>query len=473
MAEKRTGRRLLRGRARAAAGAAVVVTAALLTAPTAMATPSSDDHGSRSNGDDGNWVSAWSATPQGPSTLGKFGVETLSGTTQARAVQDAVPPPTAFHDETVRQVMYLHHGGSAVRIQLSNEFGTGDTTFPSVTVGKRAGDSGAAVDGEPLPVTFGGQDSVTVPRGERVLSDPVPLTTEGLDHLLVSMFVPAGQGPATVHGNAMQTFFTAPGDKTGTGDAAGYTENGIVTDRFTSTFTTAVYYATGIQVEGDDGDKTIVALGDSITDGFLSDGNTDGRYPDVLARRLKDDPDTANLSVTNQAISGGRVTGDGIGPSTLNRLQQDVLDQPNLGGVIFLQGINDLGTAILQGPPKSADEVIAAYKELAGRVHAAGVPIYVGTLTPAGNLARPAPYGLYSSPQAVADRNKINEWLRTEGRQVFDGVIDYDQAIKDPLIKDWIALQYDAGDNLHPNQAGYKLMGESVPQEYLDELAGG
>lgn len=455
----------------AVVAAAVGVTAALLAAPVAMAAPG--DPGASSGAEAGDWVSAWSATPQGPSTLGKFGIETLSGTTQAGAVQDVVPPPTAFSDETVRQVMYLHHGGSAVRVQLSNEFGTGDTTFPSVTVGTRSGDSGAEVDGEPLPVTFGGQDSVTIPQGERVLSDPVPLTTQALDHLVVSMFVPAGQGPATVHGNSMQTFFTAPGDRTATGDAAGYTENGIVANRFTSTFTTAAYYATGIQVEGEPGDRTIVALGDSITDGFLSEGNTDGRYPDVLARRLKDDPDTANLSVINQAISGGRVTGDGIGPSTLNRLEQDVLAQPNLGGVIFLQGINDLGTAILQGPPRNAAEVIAAYRELADRVHAAGVPIYIGTLTPAGNLARPAPYGLYSSPMAVADRNAINEWLRTEGRQVFDGVIDFDEVVRDPLIKDWIALQYDAGDNLHPNQAGYQVMAESIPQEYLDELAGG
>ncbi len=436
-----------------------------------MATP--DDHGSAKGADGGDhWVAAWSASPQGPSTLGSFGSETLSGTTQAGAVGDVVPPPTAFDDQTVRQVMYLHHGGSAVRVQLSNEFGTGDTTFPSVTVGTRSGDSGAATEEEPLPVTFAGQESVTVPKGGRVLSDPVPLTTQALDHLVVSMFVPAGQGPATVHGNAMQTFFTAPGDRTGARDAAGYSENGVVANRFTSTFTTAVYYATAVQVEGEPGDRTIVAFGDSITDGFLSEGNTDGRYPDVLARRLQADPDTANLSVINQAISGGRVTGDGIGPSALNRVEQDVLAQPNLGGVIFLQGINDLGTAILQGPPKNADEVIAAYRELADRVHAAGVPIYIGTLTPAGNLARPAPYGFYSSPMAVADRNAINEWLRTEGRQVFDGVIDFDEVVRDPLIKDWIALQYDAGDNLHPNQAGYELMAQSIPQEFLDELAG-
>ncbi|GAA3247599.1 SGNH/GDSL hydrolase family protein [Pseudonocardia petroleophila] len=442
--------------------------------PAAMATgpAGGDADTSAPGGDDGTWVTAWSASPQGPSTLGQFGAETLSGTNQLGAVQDLVPPPTTFSDETIRQVMYLHHGGSAVRVQLANDFGQGDTTFPSVTVGRRAGDSGADVEGDALPVTFGGQRSVTIPQGERVLSDPVPLTTEALDHLVVSMYVPAGQGAATVHGNAMQTFFVAAGDRTDDVDDSGYAERGIVLDRFTSTLTTAVYYATGIQVEGDEGDRTIVALGDSITDGFLSDGNTDGRYPDVLARRLHADPDTANLSVTSQAISGGRVTGDGIGPSTLDRLDVD-LDQPNLGGVILLQGINDIGTAILQGPSVSAGELIAAYREIADRVHARGVPIYIGTLTPAGNLARPAPYGVYSTPENVAKRNQVTEWIRTEGAQVFDGVIDFDRVIRDPLIPDWIALQYDALDNLHPNQAGYREMADSIPQEYLDEMAAG
>ncbi|MDN5929559.1 MAG: hypothetical protein L0I24_00585 [Pseudonocardia sp.] len=110
-------------------------------------------------------------------------------------------------------------------------------------------------------------------------------------------------------------------------------------------------------------------------------------------RRLKADPDTEHLSVTSQAISGGRVTGDGIGPSALARIDEQIRAQPNLGGVIFLQGINDLGTAALQGLPATADDLIAAYREIADRVHAAGVPIYIGTLTPAGNLLRPTPYG--------------------------------------------------------------------------------
>lgn len=448
-------------------GAAVALALASVTVPAAGPEASAAP-------DDGNWVSAWSAAPQGPSTLGDFGAEIFSGSQQVTAVQDLAPPPTTFSDETIRQILYLHHGGSAVRVQLSNEFGDRDATFPAVTVGVRDGDAGAAVEpGTQREVTFDGEPTVTIPQGATVLSDPVDLATEAFDHLVLSMFVPAGSGAATVHASHMQTFFTAPGDATAAAGDGGFTERGVVLNNYTATFTTASYYATGVQVEGEPGDKTLVAFGDSITDGFLSTGNTDSRYPDVLARRLKADPDTEHLSVTGQAISGGRVTGDGIGPSALSRIDEQILAQPNLGGVIFLQGINDLGTAALQGLPATADDLIAAYREIADRVHAAGVPIYIGTLTPAGNLLRPTPYGVYSAPSQVAERNATNEWLRTEGREVFDGVIDFDATIRDPLIPDWIALQYDSLDNLHPNDAGYRIMGESIPQEFLDEIAAG
>lgn len=453
-----------------------MVAATAAAGPIATAAPDDgagrSDRAASSTSGDGTWVSAWSASPQGPSTLGGSGFETLSGATQLGALQKVVPPLTTFDDETVRQVMYLHHGGRAVRIRLSNEFGTSDTTFPSVTIGTRAGDSGARTRETPLPVTFDGQRSVTVPRGGTVLSDPVPLTTEALDHVVVSMHVPGGQGPATVHGNAMQTFFTAPGDRTGSAGDDAFAERGLVTDPVSSTLTTATYYATGIQVEGDDGDRTLVAFGDSITDGVLSEGNTDGRYPDVLARRLKEDPETDNVSVISQAVGGGRLTADGFGPSGVSRVEREILDQPNLGGVLLQHGINDLGQSDADGPT-TADDLIAAYRDIAERVHARGVPIYIGTLTPAGDRARPAPYGLYSGPVAVAERRRTNEWIRGEGREVFDGVVDFDAALRDPRAPDRLAPQYNSFDNLHPNQDGYRTMAESVPQEYLREVAGG
>lgn len=448
----------------AAAAAAVSMAAGVAAAPGA-AEPALERESSR------HWVTAYSASMQGPSTLGDFGAETLSGFTYTRTVQEIVPPPTTFSGETIRQVLYLHYGGDAVRVQLSNLFGTAPTTLPSVTIGTRSGDSGAALEeGSQRTVTFGGDRSVTIPPGEGVLSDPVDLAVEAFEHAVLSIFVPAGNPPATVHGNAQQTFFTAGGDQTGEASGAGFSERGSPLNNYTATFTTAVYYVAGIQVDTDPDARTLVALGDSITDGFLSSGNTDTRYPDYLARRLQADPSTDHLSVANQAISGGRVLRDGIGPSALNRLEAEVFDQPNVAGVIFLQGINDFGTAIFQSRPATAEELIAGYVELADRVHARGIPIFIGTLTPSGNLLRPAPYGFYSSPISNADRATVNEWLRTEGRTVFDGVIDFDAAIREPLIPDWIQLRYDAGDNLHPNDAGYEVMAESIPLDMLADL---
>lgn len=427
----------------------------------------------------GRWVSAWTASMQGPGALGMSGFETLSGTLQQRLLQLVVPPPAQFSNKTVRQVLYVHRGGDAVRIRLSNEFGTTTTHFPRVTLGIRQGTQGAAIKAGTLrTLTFGGTRALSLARGTTRLSDPVALPIRAFDHLVLSIDVPQGTGAATAHGNSVQTFFTAPGDQTRATYDEPFTELGLpdggganLLTHLASTLSTAVYFVKQVQVHSSRDARTLVTFGDSITDGFLSSVNTDRRYPDYLARRLAATPSTDCLSVTAQAISGGRVTGPGIGPSALTRFRAEVLQQPNVAGVIFLQGINDLGTAILQDTPKTAQDLIAAYKRLADMVRDAGVPMWIGTLTPSGNLLRPAPYGFYSSPIANAERAKVNDWLRGAGGRLFAGVIDFDNAIRDPLVADWInTLAYDSGDNLHPNDAGYAAMAKSIPLAPLSTL---
>ncbi len=410
-----------------------------------------------------HWVTAWSAAPQGPSTLASAGAETFSGYEYTLAVQRLVPPPPTFSNETVRQIMHLHYGGDAVRVQLSNEFGAGPASFPSVSLGQRAGDTGAAVvDGTLRQVTFRGSPSVTIPRGERVLSDPVHLPVEPFDDAVLSIFVPEGNGAATVHGNAQQTFYTAAGDVSTEQAGSAFLSRGIVATPYTATATTAYYYATDIQVATHPEARTLVTLGDSITDGFFSSGDANSRYPDVLARRLLADPGTDHLSVANQAISGSRVVRDGTGPSILDRLEREVFSRPNVGGVIYLHGINDFGTAAGQLPVATAQEVIDGYREVAARMHARGIPIYLSTLLPSGDVLKPVPYGTYSTPDTNAKRSQVNQWIRTEGRTVFDGVIDLDLVVRDPLFPEHLALRFDSGDSLHPNDAGYAAMAEAV-----------
>lgn len=460
--------------------AGLALSLAGLSAPTNAVEPSASDSAQVGPAASrGSWVSAWSASMQGPSTLGMSGLESLSGTMQQRLLQQVVPPPSQFSNQTLRQVLYLHSGGDSVRIRLSNAHGSEPTRFPRVTLGVRRGDDGAAIKpGTMRTVTFGGARSVSIAKGKSRLSDPIALPVRQFDHVVLSIDVPAGAGTATAHGNAMQTFFTADGDQTRSHSDAEFVEHGLpdgggtnLVTHLASTFSTAVYYVDQVRVRSSRNARTLVTFGDSITDGFLSSVNTDSRYPDYLARRLAAAPSTDCLSVTAQAISGGRVTGPGIGPSAMTRFSAEALKQPNVAGVIFLQGINDLGTAILQDQPKTAADLIRAYKKLAAMAREAGVPMWIGTLTPSGNLARPAPYGYYSTPIANADRAAVNAWLRGPGARLFAGVIDFDKAIRDPLVGDWInTLQYDSGDNLHPNDAGYAAMAKSVPLAPLAAL---
>ncbi|MGH3795912.1 MAG: SGNH/GDSL hydrolase family protein [Pseudonocardiaceae bacterium] len=420
-----------------------------------------------------HWVTAWSVAPQGPSTLSQVGAETFSGYEYARAVQHVMPPPTAFVDQTVRQVMYLHYGGRALRVQLSNEFGTRPVHFDEVSVGLRAGERGADVVADTLlPVTFGGARSLTIPPGRRVLSDPVDLAVAPLRSVVLSVYSPGFSGPATVHGNAQQSFYTSVGNDVDNPSGAGFLPHGDVSTPYTATATTAYYWATGIQVAASDpAARTLVTLGDSITDGVFSSGDVNRRYPDDLARRVLADPRTSNLAVANEGISDSRVVRDGTGPKILDRLDHEVFTQPNVAGVIYLQGINDFGTAFFQLPAATVDEVIQGYRQLAAAVHAHGLPIFIGTLTPAGDLLKPAPYGTYSTPDSNAKRNAVNQWIRTQGPSVFDGVIDFDQALKDPLFPEHLALKYDSLDSLHPNDAGYQAMADTIPLGFLRTLS--
>ena len=413
---------------------------------------------------DSRWVAAWTASMQG---AGGPLSSSMTG-------HSFTPPGDTFSDQTVRQIAHLHFGGTQVRITLSNLFGTKPLRIDEARVAIRTTE--AAIDvGSDRAVTFAGRSAVTIPTGGEAMSDPVTLAVEPFSDLAVSLYAAEPTGAATLHANAVQTYYTASGNQAGDRDGEAFQARGDVSTPYTATFSTQVYFLRMVEVLAPAPARTVVAFGDSITDGFFSSGDANRRYPDVLARRLQANSGTAHLALVGQAISGGRVLHDGFGPSALHRLDREVLAL-DAAAVVFMQGLNDIGQPLGVRPPNtveervSAEEIIAGYEEVARRVHESGARVIAGTMPPAGDLTRPAPYGVYSAPDGVAKRHAVNHWIRTEGHDVFDGVVDFDALLRSSLNPDHYDLKFDSGDNLHPNDAGYKVMADAIPLEFFESL---
>ena len=375
-----------------------------------------------------SWVSTWTASPQPP-----------------RGVM-----PTSFSNQTVRQIVRVSIGGTKVRIRLSNEFGTKPVLIGAASVGLTSGSSDI-VSGSLRPLTFGSSKSITVLPGAPALSDPVELNVAPLSDVAVNLYLPAATDLDTVHQIGLQTaYVSAAGDFTASSEFP-------AVDRFTSRF-----FLAGVMVEPSSRARAIVTFGDSITDGSNSTVNANRRWPDVLARRLKEAG--APVAVLNQGISGNRVLSDGAGTSALARFERDVLSQPGISHVVILLGINDIGwpgTAIEpNGIIRTADEIIAGYKQLIERAHLRSIKVIGGTLTPFENALAGRPNQGYFTPDKEAKRLAVNNWIRTSG--AFDAIIDFDRVIADSARPAAMAAPYDSGDHLHPNDAGYRAMGESI-----------
>ena len=375
-----------------------------------------------------SWISTWTASPQPP-----------------RGVM-----PTSFSNQTVRQIVRVSIGGSKVRIRLSNEFGTKPVLIGAASVGLTSGSSDI-VSGSLRPLTFGSSKSITVLPGAPALSDPVELNVAPLSDVAVNLYLPAATDLDTVHQVGLQTaYVSAAGDFTASSEFP-------AVDKFTSRF-----FLAGVMVEPSSRARAIVTFGDSITDGSNSTVNANRRWPDVLARRLKEAG--APVAVLNQGISGNRVLSDGAGTSALARFERDVLSQPGISHVVILLGINDIGwpgTAIEpNGIIRTADEIIAGYKQLIERAHLRSIKVIGGTLTPFENALAGRPNQGYFTPDKEAKRLAVNNWIRTSG--AFDGIIDFDRVIADSARPAAMAAPYDSGDHLHPNDAGYRAMGESI-----------
>ncbi len=370
------------------------------------------------------WVGTWAASPMGaPVNFGQ-------------------PSPA---NTTYRNVVRISAGGATVRVELTNEFGTRPLAIGAAHIAVSAG-MGAIQPGSDQALTFNGQPSVIIPPGAPMFSDPIPMQVPALASLAVSVYLPdQSLGETTCHQEGMTTTWITEGNNTTAETATGA--------RTISSFC----FVKAVDVTTSDARAAaIVCLGDSITDGAHSTPNTNQRWPDILAARLQADSKTAHFSVLNEGIGGNRLLNDLAGVNALARLDRDVLAQSGVKYVILLEGINDIGHTALPRDPSdviTVPELILAYTQIVAHAHAHGLKIYGATLTPYDGAR-------YSSPKGEEMREAVNQWIRTSG--VFDGVIDFDKAVQDPANPKVFAPAYDSGDHLHPDDAGYEKMGDSI-----------
>ncbi len=375
-----------------------------------------------------NWVATW---------------------TTANVSGDEAP---GYSSRTLREIVHTTIGGSAVRLRLANTFGSRPLRLEGVSIGVQK-DGAGLLPGSNRTVTFGGSRSISIPEGAEVLSDAVTMPVKSQQNLAISLFVTSQNGPATVHEGAFQTnYISERGDFT--------------TDDIGKAFSKTIdswYFLGALDVLATPDVKgAIVALGDSITDGAGTHPDKYERWTDVLARRLLENH--YGLSVLNTGIGGNRVLTSSPcwGANALARLGHDVLSQAGVRVIVLFEGTNDLGqpdspasvtTPCITRTQVTAEDLIAAYKQVIVRGHARGLKVIGATILPYQGFEAWTPSG-------EAKRVAVNQWIRTS--KAFDGVIDFDAALHDPRNPARMAAAYDSGDHLHPGPAGHEAMGKAI-----------
>lgn len=416
--------------------AAIVLGAVLLTVQPARA--QQGEH----------WVGTWAAASVGrPQNPAPPAVPLAPPPGQAQPGQTVPPAPTPFmhfDNQTLRQIVHTSIGGRRVRVVLSNAFGTSPLTVGAAHLALRDKDSAIAPASD-RAVTFSGRPTMAIPAGAVLFSDPVDLGVPSMADLAIDLYLPAStniSAPLTIHGGALQTSYVSE-----TGNHAGRAAFPVVAT------TQSWFLVSRVEVMAPQSVGAIVAYGDSITDGSRSTPDTNNRWPDHLARRLLALP--APLAVLNAGIGGNRVLNEGAFQAGINavaRFDRDVLQQTGVTHVIVLEGINDIGNA-RDNPTPTAEDLIAAHKQLIERAHTRGLRIFGATLTPFEGAA-------YFTQVGEAKRQAVNQWIRTS--RAYDGVIDFDEATRDPSHPTRFLLHYESGDHLHPSDAGYRAMGDAI-----------
>ena len=395
--------------------------------------------------DAGHWVSAWSTAVHAPLQF------------------PGLPPSPVFENQTVRMIVRPTIGGQRIRIKFSNDFGT--TTLKIGAAHVALVSKASAIDiGSDHPITFGGRASVTVPPGAPILSDPVDLKVVAFSELAISVYLPEKTPSSSVHfWGQHDTYVSKTGDFTSKPDIPNATTK------------SSWYWLADVEVWASENTAATVTLGDSITDGVGAKQGDYQDWPDLLADRLAKVTSGQALSIANEAIGGNRILHDGAGVSALARFDRDVLAQPGVVNLIVLEGINDIGwphmkprlpngDAIKDLPFThelvTAEDLIVGLQQIIERAHQHGIRVFGATLTPYEGAD-------YYSDDGEATRQAVNRWIRTSG--AFDGVFDFDAAVRDPNHPAQFREGYHSGDHLHPSATGYKGMADAVDLTMLSD----
>jgi lysophospholipase L1-like esterase len=375
--------------------------------------------------------------------------------------QPAVTTAQAPSNQTIREIQRISIGGNWLRVRLSNEFNSAAINVGEAHVAL-AGSAGSTILQSDRKLTFGGQSTIIIPPNAAIYSDPVELKTPTNGSVAVSLFLPTNSGMVSIHPSAIDTAYITNGNTTGTSSAGGATKSAMR------------YMLSELQVFAEDDAAAIVTLGDSITEGEDSTEDASHRWPDFLADRLAAARGIAPRGVNNAGIGGNRLLNDNppnpfvnFGQGALARLDRDVLVQGRVKYLIVLEGVNDLGLPGFIGVPQqtvTADQVIGAYRQIIARAHEHGIKVIGGTITPFAGALEPN----YWTPAGEAIREAANNFILKSGE--FDGMVDFAAAVADPKKPTFLATQFNGGDGLHLNDAGYQAMANAIDLRLFKDL---
>ena len=368
------------------------------------------------------WVGTWSTAPQ-------------------LVEPHNMPPAPGLTDNTIRQIVRVSIGGDMVRLRFSNTFSKSPVEMKSVTIAEAAEGSSINIASQ-KQLLFNNNKSVTMPAGGEVFSDPIRFDLKPSSKLAITVHFGKTSPDVTGHPGSRTTSFLLQGNNIASADFSG----AVKTDHW--------YVIQGIDVKVAKNAKAVAVLGNSITDGRGSGTNKQNRWPDILSAKLLANESTKNIGVLNLGIGGNCVVRGGLGPTALERFDRDILSQSNVRWLIILEGINDIGgIKSREEAEKVSNELIQAYQQMIDKAHSKGILVYGATILPFAK-------SFYDTPERQIARDKVNDWIRSSGK--FDAVIDFDKIMRNPNDVKTILSDMHDGDFLHPNEAGYKRMGENL-----------